>query len=227
MPRAAVVLSGCGVFDGAEVHESVAFLTHLSRGGAHYDIFAPDIDQAVVINHVTSKPAPEKRNVLVESARIARGKIAPLSRLEAADYDALFFPGGFGAARNLCNFAEKGADCTVNPEVERVVRDFRKAGKPIAMSCIAPVIAAKIFGKASGGPGCEITMGGKSDAAKAAEKMGARHVERPATEAIVDEANRLVTTPAYMCDAPIHEVFDGIGEMVTKTLDLIGAAAAR
>ena len=161
--------------------------------------------------------------MLVESARIARGKIAPLSELRAADYDALFFPGGFGAAKNLSDFATKGADCTVLPDVERVVNEFHAAQKPIGLCCIAPVIAARVFG-ARGPEGCSLTVGGPSEASAAVEKMGARHVEKPVGEAVVDEACRVVTTPAYMCDAPIHEEYEGIGAMVEKTLELAGVA---
>lgn len=223
MTRAAVVLSGCGVFDGTEIHEAVSVLLHLSRAGVHVDVFAPDIEHAHVINHVTQKPsAGERRSVLVEAARIARGAIAPLAKLRADSYDAVFFPGGFGAAKNLCDFAEKGPACTVNPEVERVVTAFRAADKPIGMCCIAPAIAARIFGRAGG---CTVTVGPRSDASAACEEMGARHVEKKATETVVDRKNKLVTTPAYMCDAPIHEVYDGIGAMVEKTLELTGAGA--
>ncbi|TVQ29812.1 MAG: isoprenoid biosynthesis protein ElbB [Phycisphaeraceae bacterium] len=226
MAKVAMVLSGCGVNDGSEIHEAVSMLLHLSRAGAMCEFFAPDIDQTDVIDHRRGKPAPgEQRNVLTESARIARGKIAPLSELNADAYDALFFPGGFGAAKNLCDFASKGADCSVNPDVEKAVRAFRKAEKPIGMCCIAPVIAAKLFGKAAGGDGCSLTVGGRTDASAAVEKMGAAHVEKPVGEAVVDEKNLLVTTPAYMCDAKVHEVYDGIGAMVSKTLELARTGA--
>jgi len=224
MPRAAIVLSGCGVFDGSEIHEAVSVFVHLSRAGAEVSFYAPDV-QAPVVNHLTGKPeAGQTRSVLAESARIARGKIKPLADLKAGSADAVFFPGGFGAAKNLCDFANKGAACTVHPEVERVVKEFHAAKKPIAMCCIAPVIAARVLGAEDRG-GCRLTVGGASDASAAVEKMGARHVASPVEGAVVDEANLLVTSPAYMCDAAPHEVYEGIGAMVEKTLELAGAHA--
>lgn len=224
MPRAAVVLSGCGVFDGSEIREAVSVLIHLSRAGAETAIFAPDI-KAPAVNHLTGKPEPAGRSVLAESARIARGEITALTKLDAHGFDLLVFPGGFGAAKNLCDFAAKGADCTVHPEVARVVKEFHAARKPIALCCIAPVLAARLLGAAPGG--CILTVGGTSDASAAVERMGARHVIAGAEKAVVDERNRLVTTPAYMCEAPLHEIHDGIGAMIDKALELVGAAGAR
>jgi len=220
MTKAAVVLSGCGVFDGSEIHEAVSVLAALSRAGAETSCFAPAIDLAEV-DHVAGKPTGQKRSVLVESARIARGNIQALQECRSSDFDALFFPGGFGAAKNLCDFAEKGAECTVHPEVERVIREFHREEKPIGMCCIAPVLAAKLLGKGAGGLGCRLTLGAASEVSQAAEKMGATHVEAPVTQSVVDEDNMLVTAPAYMYgDAKIHEVAAGIDEMVRRTLDL-------
>ncbi len=221
MPKVAVVLSGCGVFDGTEIHEAVCVLLHLSRAGVAYDIFAPDVAQMHVVNHLTHEPTKEQRNVLVESARIARGKIEPLAKLEAKAYDAVLFPGGFGAAKNLCDFATAGHSCHVNPEVERVMKAFHAARKPIGMCCIAPVIAARVFGTAAGGPGCSVTIGDDVGTAGAIEKMGSKNVAKAVNRAHVDESNKLVTAPAYMYDAAIHKVFDGIGEMVRGVLGLI------
>lgn len=226
MTKAAVVLSGCGVYDGSEIHEAVSVLVHLSRLGAETSCFAPDGEQAHVINHLTGKPeAGQHRNMLVESARIARGHIRPLKELKAGDFDAVFFPGGFGAAKNLCTFATSGPDCEVNRQVERVLKDFHAAGKPIGMCCIAPVIAAKVFGKSAGGPGCSVTIGDDKSTASAIETMGSRNVSKEVTETNVDSANFLVTTPAYMYNAPVHEVFEGIGQMVDRTLAMVGAPA--
>ena len=161
---------------------------------------------------------------MAESARIARGNIESLDRLDESEFDAVIFPGGFGAAKNLCSFAFDGADCSVNPEVERVVKVFHGLEKPIGMCCIAPVIAAKVLGKAGGGPGCEVTIGCDPDTAAALSTMGAKHVELPVTEAHIDQNNRLVTAPAYMYgEASIHEVHAGIGQMVNCTLELVRA----
>lgn len=225
MTRVAVVLSGCGVFDGSEIHESVSLLLHLSEAGADVQCYAPDIEQAHVVDHAKGKPDEKaSRRVLSESARIARGDIKPLDQLDESGFDAVFFPGGFGAAKNLCSFAFDGADCSVNPEVERVVKAFHEAQKPIGMCCIAPVIAAKVLGTASGGPGCEVTIGCDKDTAEAIAAMGAKHAEHPVTEAHIDRQNRLVSAPAYMYgEAPIHEVHAGIGAMVSSTLELARA----
>ncbi len=226
MTKVAVVLSGCGVFDGSEIHEAVSILVHLSRAGAHYDCFAPMIDQHQVMDHYHKRPVSgEKRNVLIESARIARGSIQPLDRLKVQDYDAVFFPGGFGAAKNLSDFATRGASCMVNAGVERVIREFHKAGKPVGMCCIAPVLAARALGTRSGGPGVRVTIGDDASTSGAIAAMGSTNVPTPVTEAFSDEANRLVTTPAYMYEAPVHEVYEGIGAMVASTLALIRSPA--
>lgn len=217
----AVILSGCGRGDGSEIHESVSCLIHLSRLGFTYRCFAPDKAQSDVINHATGEPTKETRNVLVESARISRGDISPLPSLNPADFDAIVFPGGFGAAKNLSSFAKDGANCTVDSHVERVIREFRAQKKPIGLCCIAPVLAAKVLGASAGGPGCQVTIGSDAGTAEAVRAMGATNVAKAVTEAVVDEANRIATTPAYMCDASIHDVFVGIGKMIDATVAMI------
>ncbi|KAJ0070107.1 hypothetical protein NL108_002425 [Boleophthalmus pectinirostris] len=220
--RVAVVLAGCGVFDGSEIHEASAVLVHLSRGGASVNMFAPNIDQMHVINHLKGEPSQETRNVLEESARLARGNIQDLSKLSVKDHDAIIFPGGFGAAKNLCTWAVQGKDCSVNSEVQAVLQAFRTEGKPIGLCCISPVLAAKVF------PGCEVTVGiekdqkypNTADTAAAINQLGCTHVNKSVSESHVDEKNKVVTTCAFMCDAPIHEVFDGIGSMVKDVLKL-------
>lgn len=220
MTRTAVVLAGCGVFDGSEIHEAVSVLIHLSRLKAAVRCFAPDKPQMHVVNHATGQPAAgERRNVLIESARISRGKIQPLSELHAANFDCVIFPGGFGAAKNLCDFAMRGAEMNVDPDVERVVKEFHKAGKPVGMCCIAPVIGAKVLGTKAGGPGATVTIGDDKQTAAAITSWGSRNVEQPVTAAQADDKNRLVTAAAYMYgDAPVHEVFEGIGRMVEGVL---------
>ncbi|MED6235723.1 Glutamine amidotransferase-like class 1 domain-containing protein 3A, mitochondrial [Ataeniobius toweri] len=155
--RVAVVLAGCGVYDGSEIHEASAVLVHLSRGGAAVQMFAPNIDQMHVVNHLKGEPSEEKRNVLVESARLARGNIQDLSKLSVKDHDAIIFPGGFGAAKNLCTWAVQGKDCSVNDEVKATLQAFHSEGKPIGLCCISPVLAAKVL------PGCEVTVGIEKD----------------------------------------------------------------
>lgn len=214
MKPVAVVLCGCGRSDGSEIHESVSVLIHLDRVGLKYQCFAPDAPQTEVVDHLSGKPVTESRNMLIEAARIARGDIKPLSQLDVNTHAAVAFPGGFGAAKNLCTFAKDGANCTVRPDVAGVIRAFYEYKKPIALVCIAPVLAAKVLGKAAGGPGCSITLGGPGDASNAAAAMGATPITKAVTEAYVDEANRILTTPAYMCDTGPHGVFTGVGKMI-------------
>ncbi len=227
MATFAVILSGCGVYDGSEIYETTAALLNISKRGFDYACFAPDVPQMHVINHRTGECAPgESRSVLTEAARLARGEVKSLKELDHNDFDALVVPGGFGAAKNLCTFATEGADCVVNPDVERVVTAFHEANKPIAMCCIAPVIAAKVLGTNAGGPGCSLTIGNDHDTASAIASMGARNIEKPVTEAIVDEDNLLITAPAYMYgDAKIHEVEQGIADMIERTVALLRETA--
>ncbi|KAK2509225.1 hypothetical protein MC885_009193 [Smutsia gigantea] len=214
--RVALVLSGCGVYDGTELHEASAVLVHLSRGGAEVQIFAPDVPQMHVVDHAKGQPSEsETRNVLTESARIARGKITDLAKLRTADHDAAIFPGGFGAAKNLSTFAVHGKDCTVHRDVERVLKEFHQAGKPIGLCCIAPVLAAKVLGGVEVTVGHEQEEGGKwpyAGTAEAIKALGAKHC--------VKEKNKVVTTPAFMCETALHHVHDGIGTMVKKVLEL-------
>lgn len=220
--RIAVVLAGCGVFDGTEIHEASAVLVHLSRGGASVKMFAPNVDQMHVVDHLKGGPTEEKRSVLVESARLARGDIQDLSKLLVSDCDAIIFPGGFGAAKNLCTWATEGKDCSVNEEVKAVLQAFHGERKPIGLCCISPVLAAKVF------PGCQVTVGCENDdkypntteTAAAIGQLGCTHVSKSVAESHVDEKNKVVTTCAFMCDAPLHEIFDGIGTMVQAVLKL-------
>ncbi|HTH16195.1 MAG TPA: isoprenoid biosynthesis glyoxalase ElbB [Magnetospirillum sp.] len=214
-PVFAVVLSGCGVYDGAEIHEAVLTMLAINRAGGTYQCFAPDVAQMHVVNHLTGEEAPESRNVLVESARIARGQIKPLSTFEAAKFDAIVFPGGFGAAKNLCSFAADGAECTVNADVSRAIKAMRMAGKPIGALCIAPAILARVLGDV------ELTIGTDAGTASALEQMGARHVNRLHGQIAVDEAMKVVTTPCYMLDSRIGQIADGAEAVVNKLIELM------
>ncbi|KAJ8254902.1 hypothetical protein GJAV_G00198650 [Gymnothorax javanicus] len=205
-----------------EIHEASAVLVHLSRAGAKVQMFAPNVEQMHVVNHAAGQPTEEKRNVLQESARIARGEVTDLSKLDVSNHDVLIIPGGFGVAKNLSSWATQGKDCTINPDVEKAIKSFLKAGKPIGMCCISPVLMAKAL------PGCEFTLGHDSECEKwpyaktacAVKEMGCKHVNKNVGESHVDAKNKLVTTPAFMCNAPVHEIFDGVGAMVTDVLKL-------
>ncbi len=215
--KVGVILSGCGVYDGAEIHESVITLLALDRHGAETVICAPDAPQLHVINHLTGAVVEgESRNVLVESARIARGAIRDIAGVTADEIDALILPGGFGAAKNLCDFAVKGPDCTVHPEVARLVREVHGQGKPVAAVCIAPALLAKVLGSQSP----QLTIGTDADTAGALEAMGAAHVSCPVTELVVDRERKLVTSPAYMLAGRISEAAQGIEKTVAALLDL-------
>jgi len=213
MTKVGVVLAGSGVMDGSEIHEATLTLYFLDRAGAEIVCMAPDVEQRDVVNHLKGEPSDETRNVLVEAARIARGNIKDIKEIKASDLDALIFPGGYGAAKNLCDFAVKGADCTVNPEVERLIKEMHEAGKPMGFICIAPVIAAKVLG-------AEVTIGNDKDTAAAIEKMGGKHMVRNVDDIAFDEKNNVVSTPAYMLGPTISKVALGIEKLVNKVLEL-------
>lgn len=207
----AVVLSGSGVFDGAEIHEATLTLYAIAKNGADYEIFAPDIPQHHVINHITGEEMDETRNVLIEAARIARGKIQPLSEFNSSDFDGLIFPGGFGAAKNLSSFAFDGPACSINDDVETAIKKMAEAKKPIGALCISPVIMAKIFDNVN------LTIGQDKDTANAVETMGAIHKSTSHGEVVIDSNYNLVTTPCYMLDANIVQIGDG-ADAVVKTM---------
>ncbi|MBO1538113.1 isoprenoid biosynthesis glyoxalase ElbB [Pseudomonas sp. OA65] len=213
--KIAVILSGCGVYDGAEIHESVITLLRLDQRGAQVQCFAPNIAQLHVINHLTGEEMPESRNVLVESARIARGNVKDLREARVEDFDALIVPGGFGSAKNLSNFAVEGAGCTVQPEVLALTEAFAEAGKPVGLICISPALAAKIYG-----PGVTCTIGNDPDTAAAVSKMGGTHEDCAVTDIVEDHARKLVSTPAYMLAQNISEAASGINKLVDRVLEL-------
>ncbi|NTW56167.1 MAG: isoprenoid biosynthesis glyoxalase ElbB [Chlorobiaceae bacterium] len=218
MKKIGVILAGCGYIDGAEIQEAVLTLLAIEKSGAEAVCFAPDIPQHHVVNHLTGQPVPgESRNVLVESARIARGNISDLKKLDPAKLDALVLPGGFGAAKNLCDYAFKGAGCNVNPDVAAAVRAFFDAGKPLGFMCISPVIAAKVLGVEE----IELTIGDDQSTADDIESLGARHVPCPVWNTVVAKHKKVVSTPAYMLGPGIAEVWKGIEKLVGEVLESV------
>lgn len=211
--KVAVVLSGSGVFDGSEIHEAVSILVALDKLGAAYECLAPDVPQRHVIDHLKGVEDPAPRNVLTESARIARGKVRAIASARAADFDAVVLPGGFGAAKNLSSFAFDGAGCTVEPATAAFLSAAHAAGKPIGLACIAPVIAAKLFG-------ADVTIGTDKATADAIRAMGARHTDTDPTGVHVDAKHKVVTTPCYMNDVGPWTVFQGAEKMVAEVLRL-------
>jgi len=215
MKKIGVVLSGCGVYDGSEIHEAVLTLLALSRQGAEAICFAPDKSQADVINHLTGEPMAETRNVLIEAARIARGAVQPLSQADSSTLDALIVPGGFGAAKNLSTFASEGAECHVDPDLKRLALALHAAGKPLGFICIAPAMLPRIFDFP-----LRLTIGTDIDTAEIVEDMGGEHFPCPVDDIVVDEDNKIVTTPAYMLAQSIAEAATGIDKLVDRVLVL-------
>jgi enhancing lycopene biosynthesis protein 2 len=219
MKTVGVVLSGCGVFDGAEIHESVITLLALDRAGAKAKCLAPDVDQLHVVNHLTGEVAEgEARNVLVESARIARGEVVDVADVMPDDIDALILPGGFGAAKNLCTFAIDGPRCRMNEDVAQLIRGMLVARKPIGAVCIAPATVAKALEGTE--MGTTLTIGNDAATAEAIEALGSRHEDCPVTQFVVDEERKVVSTPAYMLAGRISEAAEGIEKLVAKVLEL-------
>jgi enhancing lycopene biosynthesis protein 2 len=213
--RFAVILAGCGNKDGAEIHESVLTLLHIDRSGHQYQCFAPDVPQARVLNFLTNQELPQKRNVLLESARIARSKIKPLSEFKQEDFDILVMPGGNGVAYNLCTFAKDGDKMTVCREVEEAVRAMHRAGKPIGALCISPVIMAKVFKNVT------VTFGKDEKIAAMFQKSGTKAVNTDARSIVVDRVHKIVTTPCYMLDARISDIAQGIDKLIGQLIKMV------
>lgn len=215
--RVGVLLSGCGVFDGSEIHEAVLTMLYLDQAGADIVCTAPNSDQVHVLNHMSNQEMNESRNVLIESARIARGDIIDLKDLNAKSIDALIIPGGFGAAKNLSDFAIVGPDASVHPEVLRILEQMLAADKPIGALCIAPTTVTKALGAHRP----DITIGTDSGIAEAIETMGGMHHNCNVDDICVDEKNKIVTTPAYMLGPGIKDIAVGIEKLVIKVMALI------
>ena len=216
MPRIGVVLSGCGVNDGSEIHETVITMLELDKAGADMVLMAPNIDQLHVINHYTDQEMNEYRNVLIESARIARGDIRDMAEVSSSDVDALIFPGGFGVAKNLCDYAMAGTDCSVNPDVLRLTQEVHNDKNPIGVICISPAMMAKILGDET-----ELTIGFDEQTANDIDTMGAKHDLCPVEDIVVDMEKKIVSTPAYMEAKSIKEAAEGISKLVTEVLSMI------
>ncbi len=210
-----VILSGCGHQDGSEIHEATLTLWAIHKNGAEYQCFAPNINQHHVLNHITGQEMAEQRNVLIESARIARGKITDLAEFDSDQIDGLVIPGGFGAAKNLCTYAFDGPDCSVNPDIEKAVRTMHAVQKPIGALCIAPVLLAKILSNV------ELTIGMDATTAANITRMGARHTQTRQGEIAVDTANKIVSTPCYMLDSRVDQIAQGADNLIKAVLDLM------
>lgn len=216
MKKIAIVLSGCGVFDGSEIHETVCVMIALAQAGLPYQCMAENINQTQVINHLTKQPMVEKRNILVEAARIARGDIIDINDAKIEDYAAAIYPGGFGAVLNHSNFAEKGADMSLQKDVLHFAQAMAKAKKPQGFVCIAPVLISKIYG-----PGIKLTVGARAEVIEKITAMGGEHVEAKVDEVVVDKQHKVLSTPAYMLAKNPAEVFAGAQELVKKLVAML------
>jgi len=214
--KAAIVLAGCGVRDGAEIHEAVMTMYAIDKNGGTYRIFAPNVAQHHVINHITGEEMKESRNVLTEAARIARGKISPLTEYMAEEFDALIFPGGFGVAKNLCTYAFDGADCHVDRVVEQAIRSTHRAHKPIGALCISPVLIARVLGDVT------VTVGNDKKTVADIVKLGGKHEKRRHGEVTVDMKNLIVTAPCYMLDATVSEIARDAEAVIKTIMELTG-----
>ncbi len=215
MKKIAVVLSGCGVFDGAEIHEATLSMLAIAQRGCSYEIFAPDVDQHHVINHITGEEMDETRNVLIESARIARGNISDLDKFNPAEFDGLLFPGGFGAAKNLSTWAFEQANATVLPGVEKAIKGMVSLKKPVGALCISPVLLARILGEV------HLTIGDDEGTIDALEALGAKHVYTTHGEVVFDPEHNLITTPCYMLDATIDQIAEGANNLVDAMIKMM------
>ena len=214
MKKVAVVLAGCGSADGSEINETVTLLLALDQHNIEYQAFAPDAFQAEVYNHAIGKHANERRNMMVEAARIVRGNILPMSKFRADDYDALFFPGGSGAAKNIFSYAYDGINFKVNKEVEKAIRVIHAQGKPIGAMCIAPLMVAKVLGNVN------VTMGsGQCRQAKELAMIGCTHTETTTGEVAIDKENKVFSTPCYMLNATLKDIYQGAWNLVEAMIN--------
>lgn len=219
MKKVAVILAGCGYLDGAEIRESVLTLLALENAQVPYQIFAPNKDQHHVVNHLSCEEEHQQsRNVLEEAARIARGDISDLSLLKVKEFAALILPGGFGAAKNLSNFAFHGHNASMDELVAKVISKFHQSHKVIGGICISPALIALTLGKSAP----VLTIGTDTGTATELEKLGAIHQLCTTSECVVDEETKIVTTPAYMdANASLPEVNSGINKLVKAVIDLM------
>ncbi|MBP7506903.1 MAG: isoprenoid biosynthesis glyoxalase ElbB [Prolixibacteraceae bacterium] len=211
----AVVLAGCGVNDGSEIHEAVLTLLAIDKTGSAYQCFAPDVNQYHVINHLNGNSVKESRNVLIEAARIARSDIKKLSEFNPKNFDAIIFPGGFGVAKNLFTYAIDGPDCLVNPETEECIYSAREAGLPIGAICISPLLITRVLGIGT------VTIGNDITTANSVESLGGTHLNSERDDIVIDKENKIVSTPAYMLNSPISVVAKGIEKLVNALYDLM------
>jgi enhancing lycopene biosynthesis protein 2 len=216
MKKYAVLLAGSGVYDGSEIHEATFALLSIKQNGADYQCFAPNKNQHHVINHLTGEEMPESRNILIESARIARGQVKDLKELDASHYDGLVMPGGFGAAKNWSKWAFDGPEGEVDPDVKKTILDFLALGKPICALCVAPAILAKALQDTS--YQAEVTLGSTAEPSPydiagthtAVSTLGVKTIEKTLRDIHIDHHNRIITAPCYMMEGSIADIYSNV-----------------
>lgn len=217
-----ILLSGSGVYDGAEIQEAVLSMLAVSELGDTYTCIGVNADQFHVINHVTGEPMNESRNMFIEAARIARGNIVPIQDIQPADIDALIIPGGFGSAKNFTKWAFDGPDGSILPEVKLLLVNLVNVGKPIAALCVSPVVVAKAFEDSRIHP--DLTLGTTAESSpydiaafsEGLQKTGATTTYKSVKEIHIDEANKIITAPCYMMDASISDVWKNIQDAIRE-----------
>ena len=212
MKKFAVIISGCGNMDGAEIHETLMTLLAIEKKECEYELFAPDKEQHHVINHLTKKEMPEKRNMLVEAARIARGNIKDISAFSIKNFDAVVFPGGYGVAKNFFTYAFDGINAKVLPEIEKIINYTHADGKPIGALCISPFLIAKVLGDVT------VTIGHDKNTTDDIISMGANHINSAPTDVVSDRKNKIFTTPCYMLNARLVEIAEGVENLIETML---------
>ena len=212
MKKFAIIISGCGNLDGAEIHETLMTMLAIDKRGYEYEMFAPDIEQYHVINHITKKVMSEKRNVMIEAARIARGNIKDINKFSIKNFDAVVFPGGYGVAKNLFSYALDGVHAKVLPQIEKIIKDTHASGKPIGALCISSVLIAKILGNIT------VTIGQNQTTADDINKMGANHINAMQTDVVSDRINKIFTTLCYMLDASVSDIAEGVDNLIEAML---------
>jgi enhancing lycopene biosynthesis protein 2 len=219
MKKIAVVLSGCGNKDGTEITEAVSLIIELSKANVDVKFFAPNLEFKAQ-NFLTDQEPSTTRNMMVEAARITRSEIADLTQLNPDDFDGLAFPGGYGAALNLCEWSTKGSKGKVLKELDSIIKKFHEQSKPIAAICIAPVLLALSLGH----HGIVLTIGNHKGEHKEAVdeilKTGAEHENCPVDDYVTDRHHKVITTPAYMYEARPHQVYNGIAGLVKEFVEM-------
>jgi enhancing lycopene biosynthesis protein 2 len=222
-----VLLSGCGVYDGAEIQETVFALLAIEELGAEAICLSVNKNQHHVVNHLTGEEMPESRNMLVEAARIARGAVHDISTFDNTQIDALVIPGGFGSAKNFTTWAFEGPNGSILPEIKELIQQCISDKKPIAALCVSPVIVGLALNQSD----LQATMTLGTDKEKSPYEInafssglsqtGVQVEMKTIREIALDEKLKIVSAPCYMMDASIVEIRTNIQQAMQALIQLI------